>query len=73
MYTKTSNADAIISDSGKVIPCDTGNKDYREYLVWVGNGNTPAEYVAPTIAPPTLAELLAKLAELTRQVNQLQE
>lgn len=35
---------------GASIPADTGNKDYREYLEWVAEGNTPGP-VPPT--PPS--------------------
>lgn len=34
---------------GVTIPPDTGNADYREYLAWVGEGNTPEPVPAPPV------------------------
>jgi len=42
-----------LSDSAG-IPADTSNRQYREYLAWCAEGNTPEPYVPPV---PTQAEL----------------
>ena len=31
------------SDSYTIMPMNTDNKDYQEYLEWVAKGNTPEE------------------------------
>lgn len=36
---------------GAQIPADQNNRDYRAYLAWVAQGNTPEE-LAPNSAPP---------------------
>lgn len=28
-------------ESGKIIPKDTNNRDYQQYLKWIESGNTP--------------------------------
>ena len=28
-------------DTKYFIPCELGNSDYRKYLIWVAEGNTP--------------------------------
>ncbi len=33
-----------ISIDGGQFPMDEGNPDYREYLAWLANGNTPEEW-----------------------------
>ena len=44
MYKKTKDNDCIIRKSdGACIPIDTDNSDYREYLTWRTEGNTPDE------------------------------
>ena len=34
---------------GATIPKDTGNRDYREYLDWLAEGNTPEPVPAPPV------------------------
>jgi hypothetical protein len=43
------------------IPPDPANRDYREYLEWLGSGNEPlpAPEPAPAPAPPTPEQKLA--------------
>jgi hypothetical protein len=59
MYELTAFATILRAD-GANIPEDSRNKDYREYLAWVAQGNAPKQYVAaPTLpAAPTDVELL---------------
>ena len=61
MYQLTSG-DAILRLSDNAyIPSNTDNRDYRKYLQWIEEGNTP-EPAPPTPDPPaplTPAERLA--------------
>lgn len=41
MYKLTEFETIIRTIDGANIPKDTGNRDYREYLEWLENGNTP--------------------------------
>ena len=50
MYKKVNDIDGNIDTSvikriedGAIIPFDTANTDYQEYLEWVAEGNTPEE------------------------------
>ena len=59
-YTLTNSQSVIRNVDGAFIPFDPGNGDYREYLKWLEEGNTPEPYVAPPPPPePTPAEKLA--------------
>jgi len=73
-YTLT-NSEIIIRDVDQAhIPADPANMDYKEYLTWLEEGNTPNPYVAPPEpepVQPTLADLQAQLAALTQQINAL--
>lgn len=53
-------------DDGANIPKDEGNRDYREYLEWVDEGNTPSEPPAePAPVIPRAVEMRqARLALL---------
>lgn len=37
----------IIREDGAVIPHDEANRDYREYLAWIAEGNKPQEWEPP--------------------------
>lgn len=61
MYRLTANETTVqrLTDNA-FIPFDPGNRDYREYLSWLKEGNTPEPYVAPPPPPElTPAEKLA--------------
>lgn len=36
---------AIINDEGWQIPADEMNADYRAYLTWIDEGNSPEEWI----------------------------
>ena len=50
-YQLTASTSIIRLSDGAFIPNDPGNRDYREYLKWVEDGNTPEP--APAPPPPT--------------------
>lgn len=74
-YKLTSSTTIVRLQDNAFIPADLANTDYRDYLAWVAEGNTPIPYVAPPAAveppAPTLSELQAQLTLLTLQINNL--
>lgn len=48
-YQLTNNSTVVRLEDHAVIPFDTGNRDYRIYLEWLAEGNTPQ---APVEAAP---------------------
>jgi hypothetical protein len=48
MYKLTTGTEIIRMADNAVIPAYSGNTDYREYLAWVAEGNTPE----PADPPP---------------------
>ena len=72
MYQLTASPDPIrrLSDDA-FIPADEGNRDYREYLEWLAEGNTPEPAPVPPVVVPApdprdavIASLEARLAAL---------
>ena len=53
-YQLITGNDSVKRDDGAYVPADTGNKDYRDYLVWLAEGNTPAP--ADPIPEPSYKE-----------------
>lgn len=51
-YQLTASTSIIRLSDGAFIPNDPGNRDYREYLKWVEDGNTPEPAPAP-LPPPS--------------------
>ena len=53
----------IIRDDGASIPMDEGNRDYREYLEWVGKGNEAdlAEVVDIPVQEPSLQDQISAI------------
>ena len=58
MYKLTEHDNTVqrLSDSA-FIPFDRGNRDYREYLEWLDQGNTPDPYVPP---PPPVPQMITR-------------
>ncbi|WP_155835258.1 hypothetical protein [Herbaspirillum sp. RV1423] len=46
-YQLTANSHIRRLVDGALIPADSGNTDYRDYLAWVSEGNTPQALDAP--------------------------
>jgi hypothetical protein len=42
MYQLTDGSTIKRLSDGAFIPADLGNEDYRDYLSWIGQGNTPS-------------------------------
>lgn len=60
---KLHGIDTVIKNNHTYIPFEPSNRDYQEYLDWVGLGNTP-DPADPVIEPediPTQEERLAAL------------
>lgn len=55
-YQLTNNSTVVRLEDHAVIPFDTGNRDYRIYLEWLAEGNTPQ---APVEAAPPGPDYLA--------------
>ena len=46
MY-KLNKTSGVKRDDGRNIPEDPNNRDWKRYLLWVADGNTPAPYESP--------------------------
>jgi hypothetical protein len=66
-YTLTNNDNVIVRDEDNAfIPTDEGNRDYRDYLKWVEEGNQPNP--APVEITPPIQENVPTINELADQV-----
>jgi hypothetical protein len=66
-YTLTNNDNIIVRDEDNAfIPTDEGNRDYRDYLKWVDEGNTPNP--APVEITPPIQENVPTISELADQI-----
>ena len=52
MYQLTSGDTIVRLSDNAFIPNDPGNRDYREYLQWIEEGNTPLPAPAPPAPGP---------------------
>ena len=51
-YQLTTSTSIIRLSDGAHIPDDPGNRDYKDYLEWVNEGNTPLPAPPPPPPPP---------------------
>jgi hypothetical protein len=65
MYQLTSFGSVIRISDDACIPPDGGNRDYREYLAWVEEGNMPEPAQVPEPAPVLTTEQKLNAAGLT--------
>lgn len=52
MYQLTTTASVRRLADGAFVPADEGNRDYREYLDWLAEGNTPEPAPVPPVTVP---------------------
>jgi hypothetical protein len=70
MYKRTNTESVQRISDGAVIPADEGNADYREYLKWEADGNTPEPYVEPEIPAAALIEREERATMLPRVIRE---
>lgn len=61
-YTLTNDPTVILRDDGACIPVDNNNQDYKDYLLWVANGNTANPI-------PLADQVNFKLADLAKRFD----
>jgi len=65
-YQLTGNGDTILrTTDGAFIPPDPANTDYRAYLAWLEEGNTPLPAPEPPVPPVLTTEQKLEAAGLT--------
>jgi hypothetical protein len=68
MYKLTKEGQSIIRIAdGASIPVADGNRDYREYLEWVAEGNTADAYVEPPLTSADYAAALQQVLDAKAQ------
>lgn len=48
-YALAADGGIVRGVDGAYIPVDEGNRDYRDYLAWVGEGHTATPYAPPAV------------------------
>ena len=72
MYQLTSGDTILRLSDNTFIPQAPGNRDYREYLDWLEEGNTPLPAPEPP-EPPAPLTAVEKLAAAGLTVEELKE
>lgn len=65
MYKLTNTSMILRLDDSAYIPSDEDNRDFKDYLAWIAQGNTPEPVDIPPVIIPTLTMRQARLTLLS--------